>query len=334
MFESLILNGIGTFFWEKSSIEIKTIGKELNLIEKVHIANLFQIIVSVCMILVTRNFKFEYDNTFLIIFWIIIIGNIGWNYFVMKAIEKADRSTNWLFSTLAIPLLLVSDLILRYNITTYHIIGIFFIITTLVFISFKWTINLTWVKYTLATQVFAFINIMLFKIAITKYASTEMMNIITSLMMFSLTFLVIMVRKDSLKTFKNVYRAKYIKFWIFWWLGWAFNSMWYVFGPASIITALKRILSMFWWVVMWKIYFHEEKFYQKLSSVAVISIGVVIMNLPLIITNKAMLVNINTALLIKWDVKWYKEALISQNQNLDKNLKDQIARPELLFSLN
>lgn len=334
MFESLILNWIWTFFGEKSSVEIKKIWNELKLIEKIHIANLFQIIISICILLITRNMKFNFDYMFLLIMAVIIIWNICFSYFVMHAIEKADRSTNWLFSVLAIPLLLVSDLLLRYNITPYHIIWIIFIITTLIFVSYKWSINLTWVKYTIATQIFSFVNIMVFKIAITKYASTEIMNILTSLIMLILSFSYIIFNKNSKQTLKNIYQTKYIKFGIYWWLGWAFNSMWYIFGPASIITALKRILSMFWWVVMWKIYFHEEKFYQKLSSVAIISLWVVIMNLPTLISNKAMLTSVNSALLIKWDIKWYKQSLKTQDINLNKNLKESIARPELLYNLN
>ncbi|MDD2565356.1 MAG: hypothetical protein PHZ26_00635 [Candidatus Gracilibacteria bacterium] len=334
MFESLILNGIGTFFGEKSAIEIKKIGNELKLIEKIHISNLFQIIISICILLITGNMRFNFDNTFLMIIIAMIIGSIGFNYFVMQAIEKADRSTNGLFSVLSIPLLLVSDLFLNYGITTYHIIGIIFIITTLVFISFRGSINLTGVKYTIATQIFAFINIMLFKIAITKYASVELLNILISSIMFIFSLSFILIKSNSINNIKKIYKVKYIKFGIFGGLGGAFNSMGYVFGPASIITALKRILSMFWGVVMGKIYFHEEKFYQKLSSVAIIGLGVVIMNLPVLISNKVMLASVNSALLIKGDIKGYKQVLKTQNIDLNKNLKESIARPEFLYNLN
>jgi len=175
---------------------------------------------------------------------------------------------------------------------------------------------------------------MIFKIIITKYTSTEILNIIISLAMFIISFFAILHNTNSMNSIKKIYKAKYIKFWIFWWLWGAFNSMWYIFWPASIITALKRILSMFWWVVMWKIYFHEEKFYQKLSSVAVISLWVVIMNFPLLVTNKAMLASVNSALLIRWDIKWYRQVLKKQNIDLNNNLKNEVWRPELLYSLN
>ena len=110
--------------------------------------------------------------------------------------------------------------------------------------------------------------------------------------------------------------------------------MWFMFWPASVITALKRMLSMFWWVVMWKIYFHEERFFQKMTSVWIISFGVVIMNLPIIITNKELLTSVNTALLIKWDIKWYNQALKKSNINLSKNFIKNGASVEQLYSIN
>lgn len=334
MFEALILNWIGTLFNENSSIEIKKIWDELSIAEKVHIWNLFMVLVSIIIIIFTWNTKLIFNINLVFIIIITIIWNLCFSYFVQQAIVKADRSTNGLLSILAIPLLLVSDIFLKYDITTYHIIWIFFIITTLITISFRWTINLKWAKYTLITQIFAFINIMIYKIAITNYISTELMNIIISLCIFIITFIYILSKKWSKNSFKKIYQKKYIKFWLLWWLGWVFNSMWYMFWPASVITALKRILSMFWGVVMWKIYFHEERFFQKMASVGVIAMWVVIMNFPIIVTNKALLTSVNTALLIKWDVKWYSRALKESNIDLTKNFKENAARAEQLYSIN
>jgi len=334
MFEALILNWIGTLFWEKSAIEIKSIWNTLKVHEKIHISNMFQMIISLLILSFTRNFKFVFDLRLVFLFLVLIISSILFNIFVIKAIEKADRSTNGLLSILAIPLLLVSDIFLKYDITTYHIIWIIFIVTTLLTISLKWTINLKWAQFTLLTQVFAFINIMIFKFIITNYASTEILNIIMSFVLYIWSFALIFKKSDRFEVLSKVYDRKYIKFWVFWWLGWAFNSMWFMFGPASVITALKRILSMFWWVVMWKIYFHEERFFQKMASVWVIAMWVVIMNFPIIVTNKALLTSVNTALLIKWDVKWYSQALKESNIDLSKNFRENAARAEQLYSIN
>ncbi|HBA45016.1 TPA: hypothetical protein DCZ31_03465 [Patescibacteria group bacterium] len=83
---------------------------------------MFQMIISLLILSFTRNFKFIFDIRLVFLFLVLIISSILFNIFVIKAIENADRSTNGLLSILAIPLLLVSDIFLKYDITTYHII--------------------------------------------------------------------------------------------------------------------------------------------------------------------------------------------------------------------
>lgn len=330
MLESLLLNWIWTFFWEKCSVEIKAIWLKLSLFEKIHILNIFQIIVSGFIMLITKNFKFIFNLEFLVLFIASIIWSILFNLFVMKAIEKADRSTNTLLSIVAIPLLLISDILLWYNITTYNIIWIIFIVTVLLLISFRWTINTKWAKYVLITQFFAFINIALFKYMISNYTSTEMLNVIQSFSMATISFIIVVKNKWWARKIVELYDRKYILFWLYSWLWWALNSMWFAFWPASIITAMKRILSMFWWVVMWKIYFHEEKTLQKFASVWFLSLWVVIMNFQAISSNKQFLASINSSLL-KWDIKWYKQELEANWVNLWDNLKNNLSRVDQLY---
>lgn len=322
MINLLMLSALWTFFWESSSSKMKKIWEDLSFYQKWLIIEGVKIIFFIFLLYSIGSWSLELNLLSTILIALYIISCFLSIYFAMNAINIADRSTNSLFSVLVLPMLLFADILLWYEITTYHIIGVIFIVLILFFSSYNWSISTKWIYYVLWTQITAAFGITIYKYLITHYVSVEAIILVVSIFMV-ITFSIITIYNLWIKWLTVCFKYNNLQIWFLtsiWQTLWLFA---YLFWPASIVTAIRRIFQMFWWVVFGKLLFHEENFWKKIWNLAVLSIGILIMNFQSFTVNANFLTDINLSL-FKWDISWYKvhTEQIIDIENFSKNIEN------------
>ena len=279
MLTAFLLTLTWTFFWEQAAIKIKKINK-LHQYQKWLLILFFEFIISATILIFFIKWTYFKISTLSILLEIIlIILIIEFFYFVIKVIEESDRSTATIFSSLVIPLLLITDIILWYNITYYQILWVIFISTILLYNSFSWVINTKWIKYILITNLISLVSISIYKYLITNYTNAYTQLNIQSLF-GSILLSLLIIKNYWLKWIKKLLNKNYLLIGLLRGSGTTITWIAYMFWPASIVTVFKRISTMFWWTIFWKIIFEENNFKQKLVSIAFISIWIIIINIP------------------------------------------------------
>jgi len=97
-----------------------------------------------------------------------------------QAVHHADRSTSSVMSMIAIPLLLVSDIVLGYGVSLRQIIGVGVLVVVLGVAIFRGEFSMKGMKYVISANLVSIATIIVFKYSTTHYASTEMMNLLIS----------------------------------------------------------------------------------------------------------------------------------------------------------
>ncbi|MBU0998717.1 hypothetical protein KKG24_00190 [Patescibacteria group bacterium] len=270
----VILATIGTFFDEISS----SFGKWEILHNKENIytfgfLNMFWLLIIFIIFALVKN-DFIFNPASIPIFCLLIILEIAQTYSSLHAIVKADRSTLGFLMIGTIPLLLLVDKVLGYEISTFNLIGIFVTVLGLIILLTNHGINKKGIGYVIFSTINAVATISIYKYCITYYNSVAAQQIITSV--FLLIFLFIMsmwkfkqnplsylLRKDFLvHSFSNGFGSVLI-------------SIAYVYAPASIITSGKRASSLLWSIISGSKVFHEKHILIKITSFIFIVMGLV-----------------------------------------------------------
>jgi hypothetical protein len=97
-----------------------------------------------------RNFMWTLTSFFLLIFQ--ILAGVLFNEWNNKAIHYADRSTFSIMSTITIPLLFISDMLLGYGVTLWQIIGVLLLIFILAYTFYKGHFSTKGMKYMIASN--------------------------------------------------------------------------------------------------------------------------------------------------------------------------------------
>lgn len=311
--QAIILILAGTFFSELGAVKMKKLWAQISPFQKGLILTFFQTLTTLLLLLFTQNRVFEVTVLSIAFTIFLIIWGYLFKVFMIKAIETADRSTNSIFSILAIPLILIGDLVIWYDVNIYQIIWVLFITVVLLITSFSWTISLKWVKYVLIANIVWFLNVTFLKYNITHFTSVESLIFTISIFTFLVFFFDILFR-EWIRPIINCIDKNYVIFGVFAGINGILVNFAYLFGPASIINAIKKVWLMLWWVIFGKLIFKEINFIRKFSSVSVLGFWVFIMNFQAFAGNIEFLTSINTKLL-QWDISWYKKDL---NKNIDK----------------
>lgn len=321
--QAIVLILVWTFFSEIWAVKMKKLWKQISPFQKWLILSFFQSITSLLLLFFTQNRSFEITilsilfTIFLIVWWYLF------KIFAIKAIETADRSTNTIFSILTIPLLLIWDILIWYDISSYQIIGVIFITVIILTTSINWTMSLKWLKYILITNVIAFFNVTFLKYNITYFTSVETLVFIISWFTFWV-FLVDILFREGRESIISCLNKDYMIFWLFAGINWILVNFAYLFGPASVINAIKKVSVMIWGVVFGKLIFKEINFVKKLWSVSVLAFWVFIMNFQAFAGNIKIFTNINTKI-FQWDINWYQESINNaiNRKKFSKKLKDK-----------
>ncbi|PIP68714.1 hypothetical protein COW91_03335 [Candidatus Nomurabacteria bacterium CG22_combo_CG10-13_8_21_14_all_32_8] len=268
----IILTAIGTFLDEVASSfgKWEITHKKENIYTFGFLNTFWLLIVFIIISLIKDSFLFNTDS--IPILGLLIVLEFAQAYSTLHAIEEADRSTLGFIMISTIPLLLVVDKILGYEIDIFNIFGISIIVLGLLILLFNHGINKKGIGYVVFSSINAVATLSIYKYCITNYNSVEAQQIITSI--FLLLFLFFMsIWKFKQNPFDSLFKKELLVQSISNGLGGVIISFAYLFAPASIITSGKRASSILWSIISGNRYFHEKHIIVKIISFVFIIIG-------------------------------------------------------------
>lgn len=201
-------------------------------------------------------------------------------YVTVLAITKADRTTFGFVRIITIPLLLLVDVLLGYDVTSLAIVGIFIVVTGLLTLSLNKGIKKAGIGWVLFSAINAVITISLFKYNITHFNSVVADQLISYAFMLTIFTLVDIIR-DRENPFKFLAKPQFLFQSMTVGISGIIDSFAYNYGAASVITAAKRTASIFWSVVSGGLYFKEEKIVFKIIIFILLIIGISFLAVPI-----------------------------------------------------
>lgn len=194
----------------------------------------------------------------------------------LLAITRADRSTFSFLRILTIPLLLLIDVILGYEIGPFAVIGIALIVASFVFLFMNHGLRKKGAGWVLFSAVNAAATISLYKYDITHFNSVEAEQgiVMLILMTYLLGMALFVARENPLVFFrKPVFLAQSLSSGV----GSVILSFAYLLAPASVITTAKRSFDVLWATVSGNVYFHEKKLFIKIASLSLVVVGLALL---------------------------------------------------------
>ena len=175
----------------------------------------------------------------------------------LKALVYADRSTYGFLRTLTIPLLLIADLTLGYEISPWASIGASLIALALVVLLVDHDFSKKGSGFVLISAVNAVATISLYKYNISHFNSVEAEQAIlySVLLVYLFIFAVFRARENP---FRFLIRPKFIAESFSMGIASVLLSFAYLFGAASLVTAMKRGVAVLYSILFGKIYFREK----------------------------------------------------------------------------
>ncbi len=235
--------------------------------------NYFWILVfAILMILFTGNTQFSMAS--IPLFILLLILEMAQTYSSLHAVVLAERSTFGFLMIGTIPLLLVVDSLLGYNITVNSMIGISIIIIGLLILLLNHGLSKKGIWYVLFSTVNAVATVSIYKYMITVYNSVEMQIIVTCIVL--LVFLFIMAKwKTKENPFLYIFKKEMFIQSVSRGVSGMIMSFAYVFAPASIIISGKRGISVLAAVVSGNRVFHEKRLSVKILSFLFVVAGLI-----------------------------------------------------------
>jgi drug/metabolite transporter (DMT)-like permease len=278
----LVLWIIWTFFEELNNSLLKEKSKKYHYVTVWVIMSCFSLLVFIVMWLYKHysgDLELVFNTASIPLLIVRLIFEVLQSYFTLLAIKQCDRSTFSILRVLTIPLLVIADIVLWYQFTSYSLIWI-----AIILLSFIWfntnhrTINWKGWYFALFTAINAVITLSLFKYSITNYGnSLEIDQWIMAL--WTVIFFIWYNLKKEKKI--GLYLLKKEK--IFWiqWILMAITSIIlsysYLYLNASEATAVKRAWEMFWSVLAGFVFFQETNFIKKILFALCIILGLIVM---------------------------------------------------------
>ncbi|MDO8561299.1 MAG: hypothetical protein Q7S05_00540 [bacterium] len=273
---TLILVLSATFFEEVSSVFTKKgITDRRESIYTAGFLNLFFVtLFFLVLILYNGNFVFSlkslpvFGARILLEFVVLTIG--------LRAIARADRTTFSFIHTGTIPLLLAIDMFLGYAISPRQIAGIALFCGTILIVALNRGIEKKGALDVILLTLFAAVTLSLFKYNITHYNSVEAEQFLDNLILLVYFFFLnlFVYKENSFRAFRKVgFFAQSFTMG----LAAVFVSFAYVYGAASVITALKRIGEVSWSLLSGRIYFKEKHILIKFLLVCMLGLSIVLL---------------------------------------------------------
>ncbi len=235
--------------------------------------NYFWILVfAILLLLITGHTQFSTAS--IPLFILLLILEIAQTYSSLHAVVLAERSTFGFLMIGTIPLLLVVDSILGYNISVFAMIGISIIVFGLIVLLLNHGLSKKGIWYVLFSTVNATATTSIYKYMITVYNSVEMQIIFTCIIL--LIFLYIMARwKTKENPFLYIFKKEFFVQSVSRGIAGMIMSIAYVFAPASIIISAKRGITVLFAVISGNKVFHEKRLTVKIISFLFVVVGLI-----------------------------------------------------------
>jgi len=242
----------------------------------------FSVLVFLCIWLYkiySWNIEFNFNYASIPLLCIRLLLEVTQSYITLIAIKHCDRSTFSILRVLTIPLLVIADMLLWYQFSSYSLIWIAIILFSFIVFNINTkTINWTGWYFAIFTAINAVITLSLFKYSLTHYWNS--LEIDQGIMALGTVIFFLIYNYNRERKFWYYLLKKEKIFWIQWILM-ALTSIiisyTYVYLNASEATAVKRAWEMFWSVLAGFIFFQEKHLWKKILFALCIIIWLIIM---------------------------------------------------------
>jgi hypothetical protein len=195
-----------------------------------------------------------------------------------SAITHADRSTYGFLRLLTIPLLLLSDIVLSYSVTSSQLVGMGLMMASFFLLLFTHGIRTRGAGPILFTAVNGAVLIALYKYNIAHYNSVEAVQLIglLGILFYFFVMAVLVARENPIR-----YLRRPIFFLESAVMGVAevAGSFSYLYGTASVLSSAERALSTLFAIVAGKMYFKEGGQLVKILCFVLIATGLYLLTL-------------------------------------------------------
>lgn len=196
--------------------------------------------------------------------------------FTIFAIVKATRSTLGFLRVGTVPLLLIIDAFMGFDIAPLQYIGIAMIVGTIAFLYLKKGLSRAGIGWVIVSTVNSAATISLYKYNITYFNSVEseqaLMHIIILAYLWIAAYFV--TKENPFKFLKkDIFLTQSIGIGI----GSVIGSFAYLYAPSSIISAANRSATALFTMLLGNAFFHEHKLAVKAVALVFLTLGVVLM---------------------------------------------------------
>ncbi len=271
----LLLTAVSTFFSEtQESLGKKGVTEGTQSIYTMGFLSMFWgCVLYAVLSIINHSFRFSFAS--LPTFGVRIILELILAHISVHAITRADRSTYSFIRVGTIPILLVTDIALGYSISTGAFIGIGLILVSLCSLFFSHTLKKNGAGLTVATMLLAVATLSLYKYDITHFNSVEAeQGIIVGILLLYFFFMARWVSKEN--PFRLFSQPSILGQSLSAGIADVLMSFAYLYGSASIITAAKRGLGVFWAILSGNRYFKEAGLAAKLFALLTIVAGLLL----------------------------------------------------------
>src|SRR3972149_11892993 len=192
------------------------------------------------------------------------------------AIAKASRSTLGFLRVGTVPLLLIIDAFMGYDIVPLQYVGILMIMGTIALLYWKKGISRKGMVWVILSTVNAAATISLYKYNITNFNSVESEQALMHVIVLAYLWIVayFWARENPLRFLrKGIFFAQSAGVGI----GSVIESFAYLYAPSSIILAAKRSATALWTMILGNAFFHEHKLGVKVVAFGFLTLGVVLL---------------------------------------------------------
>ncbi|MFH1430184.1 MAG: hypothetical protein ABIG71_01510 [Candidatus Uhrbacteria bacterium] len=194
----------------------------------------------------------------------------------VRAITVSSRSAFGFLRIITIPLLLITDIVIGYDLHTFQLIGMGVIIVALAFLLLNHGVERKGAGLVLFSAVNAVATISLYKYHISHFNSVigEQLPILIVLALYFFITARVCAKENPLQYLRQpVYLLQSAGNGIAAGLG----SFAMLFAPASVILTAKRSSSILWSILSGNIYFHERHFIVKLIGFVILACGLILL---------------------------------------------------------
>lgn len=197
---------------------------------------------------------------------------------IALAITSGDRSTNSFLSMITIPLLLMVDIFLGYEISINHILAIVTIMGVITILFLNHDLKYKGAVYALLASIGAVGTISLYKYNITNFnsVSAEQTIVITAMLIYTFVMSKFMGHQNPFKIIKEpiIFLQSVVNG-----IGIILMSHAYVYAAPSVITTAKRAGRLLWSTLSGTLYFQEKHLDHKIIAFIIILLALVMLSM-------------------------------------------------------